>query len=237
MTVDPIGFYNRRYRVSSGELNDHQLARLAPILRYVGTVGRRPGLRLLDVGCGIGWLAERLARFGDVWGVDISEEAVRRARQRVPGGIFEARDFVADPIPWEPFDIVVCSEVLEHVQDQEAGLAQLAALVKPGGSLVLTTPNLDRASPADFSEDLLQPVENWLSRTELRRLLAGSFRVRDTTTAYLEHSCRGLYHLINSVKLARALALARVDRLWRRGWESSGFGLYQVVLATRREDA
>jgi ubiquinone/menaquinone biosynthesis C-methylase UbiE len=97
--------------------------------------------RVLDLGCGEGDLAAAAAQAGarDVLGVDVAAEAVRRARARHPELRFER---VADalPAPDAYFDLVWCSEVLEHVLDTAAVLSEARRVLRTGGLMLVTTP-------------------------------------------------------------------------------------------------
>ena len=98
-------------------------------------------LYVLDVGCGTGLNAGELAALGHkVAGVDISEEAV--ARFKLAG--FEGwRCDIAAGLPLEDgrFDLIYASEVIEHVVDTPAFLSELYRVLRPGGMLLLSTPN------------------------------------------------------------------------------------------------
>ena len=111
-------------------------------------LGEHPlaGLAALDVGCGGGLLCEPLARLGaTVTGIDPApasiEAAVRHAR--ASGLAIDYRVAAAQQILAEGrrFDLVCAMEVVEHVADQERFLRTCAALVRPGGGLVLATLN------------------------------------------------------------------------------------------------
>jgi SAM-dependent methyltransferase len=102
---------------------------------------------LLDVGCGNGELlalvgegAARAGRRGPVLaGADLSPDQVERNRKRMPGADFFALDIQAAALP-RAFDVVVCSEVVEHLDDARTAVGNLAKMVKPGGRLVVTCP-------------------------------------------------------------------------------------------------
>jgi 2-polyprenyl-3-methyl-5-hydroxy-6-metoxy-1,4-benzoquinol methylase len=101
-----------------------------------------PGASVIDVGCGAGAFAEALAREGfSVVGVDVAAEAVRRARERVPG--VEFRVCGADELPCasHSFDAAWLGEVLEHVQDGLGLLAEVERVLRPGGLAIVTTPD------------------------------------------------------------------------------------------------
>jgi 2-polyprenyl-6-hydroxyphenyl methylase/3-demethylubiquinone-9 3-methyltransferase len=121
--------------------------------RICAHLGRDPlaerplaGLAVLDVGCGGGLLCEPLARLGaTVTGIDPApgsiEAAVRHARAAglaIDYQIAAAQELVAEA---RRFDLVCAMEVVEHVADQEGFLQTCAALVPPGGCLVLATLN------------------------------------------------------------------------------------------------
>jgi SAM-dependent methyltransferase len=101
--------------------------------------GRPPGL-VLDVGCYDGQFTRR-AIDGKVIGVDVALEALRAARARCVQGV-RAQVEVALPFADEIFATVIAAEVIEHVFDTEAVIRELARVLRPGGWLALTTPNL-----------------------------------------------------------------------------------------------
>jgi 2-polyprenyl-6-hydroxyphenyl methylase / 3-demethylubiquinone-9 3-methyltransferase len=110
--------------------------------------GLRPfaGLRLLDIGCGGGLIAEPMARLGfAVTGIDAASEAIaaasahaRAARLEIDYRPASAEALVA---VGERFDVVLALEVIEHVANPEAFLGLLAALVDTDGALIATTIN------------------------------------------------------------------------------------------------
>jgi 2-polyprenyl-6-hydroxyphenyl methylase / 3-demethylubiquinone-9 3-methyltransferase len=110
--------------------------------------GLRPlaGLRVLDVGCGGGLIAEPLARLGaEVTGLDPAPETIEAARRHAVGEGLEI-DYRAGRVEElvveaAAFDAVVCLEVIEHVPDAAVFLQSCARLVRPGGLMLLSTLN------------------------------------------------------------------------------------------------
>ena len=124
------------------------LHRIQPLrLDYIRSVVDLTGKRALDVGCGGGLLSEGLAESGaEVTGLEPGEGAVAAARAhlRVSGLDIDYRqadlgDFLAENP--EPFDVITCMEVLEHVPDPGELLRQCADLLRPGGLLFVATLN------------------------------------------------------------------------------------------------
>jgi 2-polyprenyl-3-methyl-5-hydroxy-6-metoxy-1,4-benzoquinol methylase len=105
-------------------------------------LGRRPAGPLLDVGCYDGQLtAQVVAPPDQVVGVDVAHAALHAAAQR---GITAVRAQVEAPLPFQDgsFATVLAAEVIEHVFDTQAVIAGFARVVRPGGWVVITTPNL-----------------------------------------------------------------------------------------------
>jgi ubiquinone/menaquinone biosynthesis C-methylase UbiE len=104
----------------------------------------RPGVRVLDAGCGPGGNSAWLAAYGDVVGIDSSPEAVRLARERHPEIEVEQGDIEELPFPDHSFDIALAITVLTLVENDGGAVAELARVVKPGGAVLLMEPAIPR---------------------------------------------------------------------------------------------
>jgi 2-polyprenyl-3-methyl-5-hydroxy-6-metoxy-1,4-benzoquinol methylase len=122
----------------SGDLIDaeHQ-ARYRFALEHVA------GKRVLDAGCGVGWGSKLILEAGaaSVVGVDISEEALADCRQRAPEVDFVQGDLQELSFGDGEFDIVVCFEALEHVEDTSSALDELTRVLSEDGILFVSSPN------------------------------------------------------------------------------------------------
>jgi SAM-dependent methyltransferase len=95
----------------------------------------RPGEKILDLGCGDGQLTQRIAAAGaDVLGVDASLDMVRAARDR--GVVADVGDAQQLPYANKTFDAVFSNAALHWVRDQDAMLAEINRVLKPGGRFV-----------------------------------------------------------------------------------------------------
>jgi ubiquinone biosynthesis O-methyltransferase len=103
-----------------------------------------PHLEVLDAGCGNGSLAAWLfSRGHNVIGIDIAEDGIEFARLHHSGPRFFVRsvyDTLHDITPEGKFDVIVSSEVIEHIFAPQKFVANLAQSLKPGGKLIITTP-------------------------------------------------------------------------------------------------
>lgn len=116
-------------------------------LNWIDSLHPLKGLRVLDVGCGGGILSESMFFKGaDVTAIDLGEKALNIAKlhQLESGAEVDYQLISVEALAnlqAESFDVVTCMEMLEHVPDPDAIVAACARLVKPGGSVFLSTIN------------------------------------------------------------------------------------------------
>jgi 2-polyprenyl-6-hydroxyphenyl methylase / 3-demethylubiquinone-9 3-methyltransferase len=110
---------------------------------YLAALGEAPGRLVLDAGCGGGLVAKGLAEAGaHVVGVDQLPACLLVARRAVPAG-FQPAVGQLERLPFADasFDAVVAADVLEHVPDLPAAVAELARVLRPGGGFLFDTIN------------------------------------------------------------------------------------------------
>jgi 2-polyprenyl-3-methyl-5-hydroxy-6-metoxy-1,4-benzoquinol methylase len=111
----------------------------------------KPG-KLFDAGCGDGQFLHLMSQFG--WqgtGIDFDEAAIETGRQKY-GLTLAVGDFQTATIEENAFDAVTMSHVIEHVPDPIGCLAKCRRMLKPGGRLVVTTPNTRSLGHQEFKE-------------------------------------------------------------------------------------
>ena len=112
----------------------------------------RPGMKVLDAGCGTGRHICEAFRRADITavGLDLSEEDLRKAggtlwvmsqENGCRGAVMAIKsDVTRLPFPDGAFDVVICSEVLEHIPDNRKAVSELMRVLRPGGDLVVSVP-------------------------------------------------------------------------------------------------
>lgn len=129
--------------------------------------------RVLDAGCGTGWFsAAAWKRGGTVTALDIGPDLLRKVREKCPCRTVEG-DLLRLPFPEEAFDVVICSEAVEHTRDPERAFMNLARVLRRDGCLVLTMPNRFWFWSVQVANWLkLRPyegLENWRGLKDLRK--------------------------------------------------------------------
>lgn len=158
--------------------------------------GDRAGLDVLDVGCGFATTAERIRRKGNrVWGIESSSEAAAVARKRIDH-VIEADLQGAAAIGDQRFDAIIFADVLEHLAWPIGVLARYAKLLKPGGSVIVSLPN----------------VGLWSVRLSL---LFGRFHYADS--GVLDRTHLRFFTRSSAVEMLRAAGLEPVRRTYNPG--------------------
>ena len=134
---------------------------------------------ILVVGCGSQNEMSIVNDEAKATGIDISEVAIKKARKQFPQFNFMVADATKLPFDDKEFDCVVCSEVIEHIENRGKALSEIKRVLKDGGTFIITTPNwwswygLARF----FAEKLFskpftsgdQPIDNWSNPKSLKK--------------------------------------------------------------------
>lgn len=152
-------------------------------------LGLRPGLDVLEVGCGTGqitgWLADAV-KPGKVVAADFSPAMLVQARARGIDAEFIMTDICREAPVERQFDIVLCFHSFPHFRDQAAALRQMARLLKPGGKLMVV--HLSGSAPLNalhhkiggaVGHDDLPPAADWPTLLEPAGLRVSSAEDRE----------------------------------------------------------
>jgi len=130
--------YNTWIRQKGLEVRDFRIREM------IGKMISNKKCKILDVGCGDGSILEPFCKHQDCYGVDISEAQLKRARER---NIKTFRvDLEVEELPFRQgfFDLVVCSETIEHLLDIDNLLLQINRALRLDGTFILTFPNVNQ---------------------------------------------------------------------------------------------
>ncbi|MBX7234161.1 MAG: methyltransferase domain-containing protein [Caldilineales bacterium] len=178
-----------RFIAARAEIPDQRQAYAA----LLETLAPQPGERLLDMGCGAGNLARRLAEqvgeSGEVVGADISQAMLEVAREgsALPHLRYEQTDGLALPFPAGYFDGAILARTLMHAQHPHEILVELRRVVRPGGRLAILeadwgTCTVDHSNRAlsrriiDWRTDAIDG-DNWMGRQLVGRCLEAGWEI------------------------------------------------------------
>jgi SAM-dependent methyltransferase len=130
-----------------------------------------PGAAILEIGCGTGHNFGMLSAFGHVEAVELDDEARSLAEQRLGRSIMTSRLPELAGIPDRHYDLIGALDVIEHIDEDVAAVAAIAAKLRPGGKFVMTVP----AHPWMWSaHDTVNHHKRRYSKKALRKLIEGS---------------------------------------------------------------
>lgn len=161
-------------RFEQDRLRD-ELVEAEHLARYHWAANAVRDLDVLDLGCGTGYGCALLVETGGArrcLGVDIAQEAVNQATERYGHQDqlqFSVADAAALPFDDDSFDVVTCFETIEHLEEQQRAVAEARRVLRPGGMLLLSSPNRGEYPPGN-------PFHvRELTADELEQMLTGSF--------------------------------------------------------------
>ncbi len=227
-----------------------QLIAANPIIDYEQAVRARavfaladlqPSDCVLDVGCGSGRDLPFIARIASrCVALDYSLEMIRAARsQGSPIRELLVGDATALPFPDGSFDKVIASEVIEHIPDWRRAIREMARVLRPGGRLVLTTPNrrswygLDRF----LIEQVLRrrwnhPYDRWKTHEELANAVsAAGLRIVDSLGVCYVPGFALTYRAPQALQLALVRLISQAESALSRRLPHNG---YMLALAAEK---
>jgi 2-polyprenyl-6-hydroxyphenyl methylase/3-demethylubiquinone-9 3-methyltransferase len=165
---DPEGAQRQLHRLGPVRLGFIRSRLVAHFARDRESLSPFDGLRLLDIGCGGGLVAEPMARLGfKVTAVDAEKEAIAVAKAHAKaGGLaidYRVGSAESAALPGQSFDAALALEIVEHLADPAPFFSALARLVRPGGAFIGSTLN---RTPRSFALAVLgaEYLLRWLPR-------------------------------------------------------------------------
>jgi SAM-dependent methyltransferase len=200
-----------------------EMLRLERVAKLVGSLRPR---RLLELGCSLGRMTERLVPLGaELTAVDLSPTAVRRARDRVRGATFLAGSATQLPLADGAFDVVLASDGLYSWQIErdlrDAALREIARVLAPGGRVVLT----EHMRPVRFREFVGEVTASPLTVERVTYLY-------DRPCYQFEGLIKAFQHTAPAKALRRSVPLAKVLCALGRPFGAAG-SRHIVVIASK----
>ena len=128
-----------------------QLIHSEHVLRYSWAAQAAAGAAVLDAGCGTGYGTALLAKAGPsrLAAVDDDAACVEHLRAEMPDVDAHVADAAALPFEDDAFDLVVCFEVIEHIERREQAMREFARVLRDGGTLLISSPNRNTYPPGN----------------------------------------------------------------------------------------
>lgn len=133
-------------------------------------IGRRQDLKIMDVGCGAGGMLAPLSQYGEVTGIDTSEELVARCQERGFARVFTGSAYDL-PAPAASLDLITLFDTIEHIPDDVAVLAECREKLAPGGLVFISVPAYQFLYA---NNDRVAHHERRYTATDLRRKLTAT---------------------------------------------------------------
>jgi 2-polyprenyl-3-methyl-5-hydroxy-6-metoxy-1,4-benzoquinol methylase len=201
-------------------------------LRFM-TLEHEPAGRLLDVGCGAGRLLNRMRKRGwEVEGIDFDPQATSKVAARY-GIKTHVGDLVACHLPDAFFDAITMSQTIEHLYDPRLTLAECMRILKPGGKLIMTTPNINSVGAAEFGRwwrgwEAPRHLHMFSVDTLVRLTQKAGFEIIEARSYSADSA--GIYRVSEYNRAKQQGSVSFPARLWLVAW-----GYYKELREHRRQ--
>lgn len=148
-------------------------------------VKRNKKVKVLDVGCAFGYMLKKFPDNCELNGIDISDFAITQAKKLLPNATLKVGGAETTfPFKDNYFDVVICNDVIEHLEHPKKALENMHRVLKKGGVLYINTPNLNSLRKIVFAKpDKMEHHISLFSHADLASTLRGSgFKIIDRWT-------------------------------------------------------
>lgn len=163
---------------NQSEPNDEEKERLEIIYKLIDNNILVKDLKILDLGCGRGWLTKKMSKYGETIGVEPITNVYKFSRLLFPDIKFYNVGYekILKLFGKNAFDLIVSSEVIEHIIDEEKDnfIKVISKSLKNNGFLILTTPRKEAQEKWMEYGTPNQPIEEWMSEDDLKGLLVSN---------------------------------------------------------------
>jgi SAM-dependent methyltransferase len=215
-------------------MNTLRLSRAIKILEYFYYVKRlNKNPKTIDLGAGDGRFVAFLGEFCDADALELSTEAVHIAKEQYKHVNFFHGNALTYDFEKDTYDLVISQEVIEHIDNQQAYLDVCYKILKPGGYLIMTTPNkkvFDHLKGGNWSD---QPIENILTPKSFKTLIKRRFSILKYDSIILNFGKEGYFAFVNHRVFVGGFKALRLSRFREFLLSKLGFGLHQCVLAKK----
>jgi len=236
--MKPVDYYDT---IASG-YNAHVLKKPYETYRFdcitkkiLSALPKKKGLKVLDVGCGTGEFTfsvlSKILEKPKLVGTDFSKGMIDVCKKNFPEFSFKVMDIQDLTFKDSTFDVVLSRQMLEHVPNPLKAVKEMHRVLKPGGTLILSTPSwFGPIAPFYFAKKAtgtMQPIDNWWTPFNLKRTFrkAGFKNVKFTSVCFIPY-----HHILPTMFLPVVKATDRVIALF---WFSRYFGRTLVFKAVK----
>jgi 2-polyprenyl-3-methyl-5-hydroxy-6-metoxy-1,4-benzoquinol methylase len=219
--------WNMRWRDHTQSFDFYQRRQLITALNLLP---RPSKTKVLEIGCGTGWLSASLAGFVSVTGFDLSDVAIEEAKRRGSRATFFQGD-VHSVALIEKFEAIVTVDTMAHVPDHAAFIKRVAELLQPKGRLILMTQNpfVWRRSSTLLPQAKGQ-IRNWPELSALRELLKDRFKIKQVTSI-VPAGDQKILRVLQSRYCAGVLRMIIGEKLQERLFERLMIGKEIIIVA------
>lgn len=122
--------------------------------RFEKLLSRYNGGKILNAACGLSPLNEMVSESSEIYAMDCSPKLIENLKEKYPQVNYAVEDIYKMTYPDNEFDYIIAGEVLEHLEEPEKAIKELARVLKPGGTLAVSVPSPRRAVTSAKTEHL-----------------------------------------------------------------------------------